>query len=148
MISVEMSDDIRKYETKDIGPFTYRQLICVLLAGIIFIIFAIILPVKLVFKLIFAALIALPVGLCGYIKICGLHLEGYLLRILYLYVLTPPKRKVKRDNPYRRALNNIKKAEEKAYYQSLSEKDKKAYDKKQKGIEIKYSQKAEFKIYR
>ena len=39
MIETKMPKDIRAYKTKLIGPFTGRQAICVVIAGIVFIIF-------------------------------------------------------------------------------------------------------------
>ena len=71
MIDVEMSDDIRKYETKSIGMFTPRQFACIVLGLVVALPIGLILPIQDVWnKIIVIILLALPIWLCGY-KING-----------------------------------------------------------------------------
>ena len=151
MIEVEMTDDIRKFETKFLGPFTMRQTICTVVACLYTIPIAIALPMELENKLLVAMLLAAPVIGCGYIKQDGMHLEVLAMRVLYMYFLTPGKRKCKAVNNYKESLKDVKKQNEKEYISSLSMKEQKKYQKqkekaKKKGVN--YKSKQGIKVYR
>lgn len=149
MINVEMSDDIRKYETKTIGPFTSRQLVCLGIALSYAVPMALFLPLEIDSRIVIAAIAAVPVILCGYIKMDGLKFEGIIMRMLYLYYLTPAKRKCKCENTFRQGINQIKLREEKRKLNKMTPKQQKMYEKKKtQQKQVTYSNKKQFKVYR
>jgi hypothetical protein len=145
-VQIEMTEDVRKYNTKIFGPFTARQLKFTLigvgcaLPGLIF-------PNGVIAKLVVFLLILIPFLLCGYITYYSMTFDKLVLRVLYLYVLTPRKRKYKRINHYRVLLNELEKQEEKKKIASMQKKEKTAYEKSKK-TKITYSNIPEYKIYR
>lgn len=148
MIEVEMSEDIRKYEPKAVGPFTLRQLICFGIAAIIAIPIAILLPLRWDNKLLVACIIVVPIALCGYIKMDGMPFEVLVLRLVYMYILTPGKRKYKRENTYRTAMKRMQKQEEQRKMAKMTPAQQKAYlRRKNRKKSIVYSKKRQFKVY-
>lgn len=149
MIEVEMSDDIRKYETKTLGPFTTKQLVCIVISLIYSIPIALLTPVSIINKFLIGAALAIPCILCGYIKVNGTPLEVMIFRFAYLSFLTPSKRKFIVQNPYRKHIENMKKAEEKEAFDKLTKKEKKKVLKEQKkNANVTYSKQEQYKIYR
>ncbi len=129
MIEIPMTDDIRKYQPKVLGPFTLRQLVCSLLALLFALPFWILTSdMTIDNRILIVAFAALPVLSCGWIKMDGLPLEKLLFRILYFSVLTPKRRKYQSVNTYH----------------SVYPRKKKTDDKK---IKITYSSKKELKKY-
>lgn len=142
MIRVTMANDIRKYETKFIGPFTKRQSIC-MIAGIIFgALIALILPLKTSDKLLAAVICGAPIIFCGYIKKNGRYLEELFLFWMYRKILTPRIRTAKCKNYYREILDEMDKKEKMKQYRKMTPKERKAAQKK----EVVYSKK--HKVYR
>lgn len=107
MIEIEIPKDIRKYETKLIGPLTTRQTICAV--GACAIAFAVskittFVPQDLQFFVI--ALPALPFLLIGWVKPYGMHFEQFVASTFVSTILSPKYRKYKTKNVYATYVNN------------------------------------------
>ncbi len=147
MIEVEMSSDIRKFEPKFVGPFTKRQIICMILSLSTFI------PAFILMKYITEdvtnrALVgmafAAPIILCGWFKMDGCPLEVFAARMIYKYLLTPQVRKYKRKNTYRIYGDKV----EKAKLKKMTPKQQKEYLDKKNNTYVRYNQKnPKYKIY-
>lgn len=149
MIEVEMNDDVRKTKAKVFGKFDLRQIICIIIAASYSIPIAIKLPMDYTLKIVFGVLIAVPVILCGWIRLNKEPFEIVIIRYIYKHFLTPSWRKVKRNNSYKTALNRVRKKEEKLKVKAMSPAKRKSYLAKQKkGKTVTYSKKASYKIYR
>ena len=150
MIEVQMTDDIRKYETKTIGPFTTRQLVCIIIAAIITIPIAALTDFEWDNKMLLIVILSVPIVACGYVKMDGAYFEVLALRFIYFFFLTPKKRKYVRKNVYKKYQEAIEKSEKEAKLQKLSESQRRAYRKheeEKKKASVKYSNKKELKIY-
>ena len=132
-LQCNMIQDIRKYETKVVGPFTKRQLICLLIALAYSVPLALLIPLSLVDKILIGSFLAMPGMLCGYIKIDGTPPEVFAVRYIYKYFLTPSKRTYKRLNVYEQELKKLQ-----------TENKKKETGKNK----ITYSKNPEFRVYR
>lgn len=137
MIEIEIPQDISKYESKLIGPFTTRQTICVagLLVGCISSFFA----VSSVFgedsplRLLVPMIIAIPFALIGWYKPYGMHFEKFVKSVFVSLILSPAKRLYKIDNVYDR-FDKMIDAEEKAKLAKESQQNtKESKSKKRKG---------------
>lgn len=149
MIEVEMVDDIRKTETKFLGTLTFRQLICVVLAASYSIPIAILVPLSIELKFIIGVFLALPVAICGWIKLNNEPFEIVVIRYIYKHFLTPSKRKVKCINPYKESLKVVRKEAEKERVKKMTGKQRAAYEKRQKkGKTVTYSKKKSAKMYK
>ncbi len=109
MIEVPMTNDIRKYQPKVLGPFNTRQIICIVLATVIAIPFWGLVQMEMDDKILVMCAIMFPIIACGWITMDGLPFEKLFIRMLYFYVLTPKKRKYVSSNTYREILNKSKK---------------------------------------
>lgn len=151
MIEVQMTDDIRKFEPKTIGPFTTRQVICFLIAAVISIPIAFLTDLAIDNKIILVLVLGIPIAACGYVKMDGAYFEVLSIRLIYFWFLTPKKRIYKRNNRYKEYIKALEKKEKDAKFAKLTESQKKAYRKyeqnKKKKKDIKYSNKKELKIY-
>ena len=151
MIEVQMTDDIRKYETKTLGPFTTRQVICFIIAAVITIPIAALTDFEWDNKMLLVLVLSVPIVACGYVKMDGAYFEILALRLIYFFFLTPKKRKYVRKNTYKKLQEAVEKSEKKAKLGKLTESQRKAYQKheeaKKKKVNIKYSNKKELKIY-
>lgn len=149
MIEVEMIDDIRKTETKAVGSFTTRQVICIILAGTYSIPIAVHVPFDITLKIVTGILLALPVVMCGWIKLNNEPFEIVMIRYIYKHFLTPCKRRAKQENVYKETLKKIRRKEETDKIKNMSPAKRKAYLKKKKsGNTVVYSKKKSYKIYR
>lgn len=148
MIQVEMIEDVRKTETKAIGPFTLRQVICIIISLVYSVPIALLIPVDWVVKLLIGFVLALPVTLCGWVKLNKEPFEIVAMRYVYKYIFTPRKRKYKVINPYKAALKKVRSQKEVEYIASLSAKERKQYEKTQKEKTITYSEGEEYKVYK
>lgn len=154
MIQVEMTEDIRKYETKAVGPFTSRQIACIIIGCVYSIPIALLIPASWTNRMFIFMFLMAPAVMAGYCKLDGTHFESLVFRIAYLYILTPTKRKYKSKNTWRKQLNKIKakeKKQEMAKAQKAAGKTGKKKSGNKKKIdkpEVIYSKKPEFKIYR
>lgn len=113
MIEVPMTDDIRKYQPKILGPFTLRQLICVILAAVAAIPLWGLINLEISDKVLVLCAIVFPIIACGWIKMDGLPFEKLIFRMIYFYCLTPKKRKYVTENTYKQALLKNKKPQPK-----------------------------------
>jgi hypothetical protein len=149
MIDVEMSDDIRKYETKTFGPFTTRQIACIGIGAAFAIPVGMLLPIEDISnRILVIAVLLMPFILCGYVKMDGTNFEVIALRWLYLYVLTPAKRKLVQPNVYKEKVAADKAKDEQIKLSKLPDKERRAYLNAKKKKIVQYSQRKEFKIYR
>lgn len=136
MISVQMSDDIRKYKVKTIGPFTTREAAFVVIAGLlVFMPIMIFVPGKWDTKMVFAFLFSIPVALCGFKDIDGTHLEVLALRYIYSHFLAPRMRKYKLKNTYKEAYMKRNKIVEQKKLEKMTKSERKEYMNKK----VKYS---------
>ena len=146
MIDVEMNDDIRKYQPKLIGPFTKRQIISIV-AGLAYSIpIAILVPTDISNKLFIGAILMIPALICGYATMDGAPFEVVAIRMIYLYFLTPAKRKCKQPNAYYEELRKINKKEEQKKISKMTSAEKKEYQASHSNV--RYSNRKEFKIYK
>ena len=103
MIEVPMTEDVRKYQPRVLGPFNLRQLVCIVLAA------SLALPLWGLFdletddKILVMAIILFPIIACGWVKMDGLPFEKLLFRMIYYSILTPKKRKYVTENTYKTA---------------------------------------------
>ena len=149
-VNVQMSDDIRKYETKTVGPFTTRQLVCILIAFAYSIPIGILLPISISNKILVITFLAAPVILCGYVKMDGTNFETLVIRYIYTHFLTPPKRKYISPISFREQMTQQEERLKKERIKKMSPEKKKAFlekEKKKKKKIVTYSDKAQFKIY-
>lgn len=128
MIEMPIPNDIRKYESKFLGPFTLRQFVCGIPTLAIFLLVLIFVPIEDTFtKMLIATIPALPFILCGFIKIQGLPFEKFARTVFVSQILAPVKRVYKTDNTYKnkKTQNQKNKKEiEKRAKKRFSEKDK------------------------
>ena len=147
MIKVQMTDDIRKYETKIIGPFTGRQATCVGIGLVVGFVIASLIPTTWDNKLVIALFLAMPIWICGWIKVSDTPLEIFIIRIIYTFVLTPTKRKYKVKHWLKEDIEKYDKKVEKARLSKMSSSEQKKYKNKKANKVIKYSKKKEYKVY-
>ncbi|MCR5670696.1 MAG: PrgI family protein [Butyrivibrio sp.] len=149
MITVEMSDDIRKYENKTWGPFTTRQVVCLGIGALVSTIIGLLVPVSFSNKLTIGIIALVPFILCGLVKMDGSYFESIAVNMLYLYVLTPRKRKNIQHSEFMQDYRAYEKAQEQILLSKMTSAQKKKYlathgpNKK-----VQYSTREEFKIYK
>lgn len=150
MIEVEMTDDIRKYETKTVGPFTTRQLICIIIGAAYSIPIGLLLPVSTDNKVLIIILLMLPAFACGFVKMDGMHFETLAARMLYMYVLTPAHRKYVSPCSFRVEMENRDKRRLRRRLAKMSPGKRKRYlkahDPKNRTIQY-YNDSTKYKIY-
>lgn len=145
MIEVQMTNDIRRFETKTFGMFTTRQVVCILIGLFIGFPIGFAIPFSETSnKILVSMMLAIPFWLCGFIKIDHSPLEFIALRWLYMKVLTPPKRKCIRESDWRKEEIKIK---EKRRLAKMTPKERKNYQKTKK-VTVKYSKNPEFRGYK
>lgn len=126
MLEAQIPKDIRKYESKMVGPFTLRQLIC-FIAAVVLAYFAykgitsfstadVATPV--------CVLVAAPIIMVGWVKPYGMPMEKFIQTSFISTILAPKVRKYKTKNQYRLASTRLQKMEQKEYKKRLK-KDKK-----------------------
>lgn len=149
MIEVEMTDDIRKYETKTVGPFTTRQVISIVIGAAYSIPIGLLIPVSMDNKIFIMIMLAVPAFLCGFIKMDGMPFEALAARMLYMYVLTPTHRKYDTPCSFRKDMEAREKRILKRNLARLTPEQRKIYEKKHdpKNRVIRYSEKAKYKVY-
>lgn len=101
-IEREVPKDISRYESKLIGPFTTRQVLCgapaVALAVGSYFLLRNYVSEDVVFFVAF--LVAMPLLLCGWAKPYGIPLEKYVSIVFVSQVLAPKHRKYVTENTY------------------------------------------------
>lgn len=147
MIVVEMNEDIRKTEVKAAGPFTFRQVVCIVVAVCYAFPLGFFIPGDLTVKVIVGGCAALPVIACGWITRDGQHFEIIAIRWIYKKFLTPVKRK-KKDLLYEPYRKKIRKIREKNKIKAMSPEAAASYRKRmKKGIKVIYSKKESNKMF-
>ncbi len=146
-IQIPITDDIRDYEPKLIGPFTKRQIIYAGIGFVLGIPFAFLIP-DLILKVSAVATFTIGFAVLGNMKFNGLRGEEYLIRIAYCKLLTPRKRKYISTNLIRKSMCEMKAEEEKEKLSLMTKKEREKYLKEKNNKQIKYSNKKEYKIYR
>lgn len=128
MIEVQMSKDIRDYEPKVMGPFTRRQLICVGIGCAVGIPIGLSLPFsELLFKVIAAVCIVVPIAMCGWVSLYGMHLEQFALYIIRHKYLTPTVRKYRTTGQLCDEIAKAKAAESEGTEKGKKKKKRKVY---------------------
>ena len=149
MITVEMPDDVRQYENKVWGPFTFRQLICIGIGLLYSVPIALLIPAATQDKVLIWSVLIAPAVACGYVKMHGIYFEQIVLNLLYLFVLTPRKRKQVRKSDFRQQYDSLLKKEEEAKLSKMTAAQKKQYmERYGKNKKIIYSNRKEFKVYK
>ena len=101
MFETRVPKDIRKYETKIMGPLTLRQVSCVAIALFLdFILYiAVVAPLNVSAEVILygVMIIDLPILCFGWLKPAGMPLERYITHVLIYNYLSPTKRKAKNE---------------------------------------------------
>jgi len=92
MIEIEMSEDIRNFSPKIIGPLSIRQLIAAVIGVGLALPAAIFIPLDLEFRILIAVLIAAPAIVCGFFKFYGMAPEVFFIRVMIPFYLNPEKR--------------------------------------------------------
>ena len=121
MIEAQIPKDIRKYESKLVGPFTLRQLICFLIGcGCAFLGYKIIGPI---FgsdnSVTVAFFLAIPAIAFGWVKPYGMTLEKFLQTALISNFIAPKHRKYKIKNAYKETAVKFHKQDKKEYKKRL-----------------------------
>ena len=102
-IEKEIPKDISKYESKLIGAFTTRQVVCgipgILLAVGSYFLLRNYVAEDIVFFIAF--LVAIPFLLCGWYKPYGIPFEKYISIVFVSQVLAPKHRKYVTENTYK-----------------------------------------------
>lgn len=129
MIEMKIPKEISRYEAKAIGPFTLRQLICLLIfipigGGLYFITSPYVGTST-------AGFFVLPFGLAawafGWYKPYGLKFEKYLKTVFINSFVAPTKRPYKTENFYGNILKEIERQEAQENGQSSTRKGKAKY---------------------
>ena len=96
MIEIEIPKDVRDYETKLLGPFTTRQLICAVCMAVLCILTykgaSSILGEESSLKIFFPIVVAIPFGLIGWVKPYGMKFEKFAKSVFVSMFLSPAKR--------------------------------------------------------
>jgi hypothetical protein len=128
MLQVEMTDDIRKYQPKLVGPFTTRQCVCIMI-GLLFALPAAFLihTEDITNRIVIFCCIAAPFIACGYVKMDGAYLEVLLIRALYSFFLAPPKRKQVVNNTFKEYMDFLEKKKEQQKMSKMTKRELKKY---------------------
>lgn len=116
MIEIEVNQDIREYKTKLIGPFTTRQVICLILGGTTVIgAFNLLQPYLTSDTTTFVCMIlAVPfILMSGIFEPHGMKMEDFLKASFVSLVLSPTVRKYELENSYNKQLMEERKKKKK-----------------------------------
>lgn len=113
-IEIKIPKEIRKYEAKAVGPFTLRQLICLLICMPICVgLFILVKPYVGIDIAGFVVILPAGVGwLFGWYKPYGMKFEKYMQTVFVNSFLAPRKRLYKTENFYTNILQEITKEDE------------------------------------
>ena len=126
MLEAQIPKDIRKYETKLVGSFTLRQLICFIVGCLAaFLVYKLASALNLgEVKMFLTFLAAAPAIAFGWIKPYGMKLEDFARTALISNFLAPKERIYKTNNSMRVASVKLEKMSQKDYKKRM-EKEKK-----------------------
>lgn len=116
MIEIEVNQDIREYKTKLIGPFTTRQVICLILGGTTVIgAYNLLQPYLTSDTTTFVCMIlAVPfILMSGIFEPHGMKMEDFLRASFVSLVLSPTVRKYELENSYNKQLMGERKKKKK-----------------------------------
>ena len=116
MIEIEVNQDIREYKTKLIGPFTTRQVICLILGGTTVIgAYNLLQPYLTSDTTTFVCMIlAVPfILMSGIFEPHGVKMEDFLRASFVSLVLSPTVRKYELENSYNKQLMEERKKKKK-----------------------------------
>ena len=116
MIEIEVNQDIREYKTKLIGPFTTRQVICLILGGTTVIgAYNLLQPYLTSDTTTFVCMIlAIPfILMSGIFEPHGMKMEDFLRASFVSLVLSPTVRKYELENSYNKQLIEERKKKKK-----------------------------------
>ncbi|MCG4626277.1 PrgI family protein [Anaerostipes hadrus] len=116
MIEIEVNQDIREYKTKLIGPFTTRQVICLILGGTTVIgVYNLLQPYLTSDTTTFVCMIlAVPfILMSGIFEPHGMKMEDFLRASFVSLVLSPTVRKYELENSYNKQLMEERKKKKK-----------------------------------
>lgn len=116
MIEIEVNQDIREYKTKLIGPFTTRQVICLILGGTTVIgAYNFLQPYLTSDTTTFVCMIlAAPfILMSGIFEPHGMKMEDFLRASFVSLVLSPTVRKYELENSYNKQLMEERKKKKK-----------------------------------
>lgn len=116
MIEIEVNQDIREYKTKLIGPFTTRQVICLILGGTTVIgAYNLLQPYLTSDTTTFVCMIlAIPfILMSGIFEPHGMKMEDFLRASFISLVLSPTVRKYELENSYNKQLMEERKKKKK-----------------------------------
>lgn len=136
MIEVKIPKEIKRYEAKAAGPFTLRQLICLIIClpiGIAIYVFS----KPYVGDTMAGFLVFIPGGaayLFGWRKPYGMRFEKYMKTVFVNSVLAPTKRVYKTENYYSGILREIQKAEAEAAATAKGKPGKSKYKRSKEAI--------------
>lgn len=146
-----MNKDIREFEPKVIGPFTFKQAKCVAVMA------AYALPLFFfLYKSTDATTALMVVGVCcvppiliGWVKIRGLAFEKFFLRWVYWRIRTPRIRRYRKHSYLWELTDSIEKKKENDKIAAMSKKELKKYEKeKALNNKVQYSKNPEYKAFR
>jgi len=100
MLEIEMSRDIKDFQPKVAGPFTLRQIVCLLLSLAYGVPLFFILSGDIVTRIMIALFAMVPVLLCGWFKVYDEPFEKFIKIIIYNKFVKPVKRKYKVNNEF------------------------------------------------
>ena len=133
MLEMKIPKDVRRYETKFIGPLTGRQLILasVAVSAVLVVTFLInpMLPADL--GRVVQVLVAAPFICAMFFKPYGMPLEKFAVIFLYSYLLSPPIRKYSNKNRYEEIKKKIEIEAAKEKKNSKRQNEKKKEKKKE-----------------
>ena len=141
-----MTDDIRKHETRIVGPLTKRQLIWLVIGSAIAVPIALAVPTSWDNKIFILLAVLAPAILCGFLKVDGTNFDLYFGRVVYKLILTPRRRVYKTKNTYRELLKQAKKKEEQAMLSKMTPMQQKKYQAQKNSKTL--IQSKEYKIYK
>lgn len=123
MIEVEINQDIRQYKTKLIGPFTTRQVICLVLGGATVVGAYNLLQSYLTSDMtsFICMTLAIPfVLMSGIVEPHGMNMEDFLRASFVSLVLAPTVRRYELENSYNKQLVEERKKKKKKKKKRIS----------------------------
>lgn len=100
MIEVKMTKDIRDYSPKVIGPFTGRQLVCLVISLVYGIPIMIAIPFDIIPRVLLGMLCMAPVLACGWVAPYGIPLERFFIKCIIPVLGSGGKRRYKCKNDF------------------------------------------------